>query len=143
MQAEGISGRCASDDDAELSLWLTTDRILQRLNRQFRHINKPTDVLSFPQVEAKGERRKAKGETDNSSALRPSSFALHLGDVVISLPTAQRQAEEQGWSLEEEVEWLTVHGVLHLLGYNDETKRERERMLWRQERILKDLRGRE
>ncbi len=64
-----------------------------------------------------------------------------IGDVVISLPTARRQALKQGWSFEEEIAWLVVHGVLHLLGYNDETKLEREKMLKRQEEILMTLRG--
>lgn len=65
---------------------------------------------------------------------------VHLGDVVISLPTARRQAGEQGWSLEQEIAWLTVHGVLHLLGYEDETETAREKMLKRQEEILTMMR---
>jgi probable rRNA maturation factor len=125
LQAEGIK------DKVELSVWLTTDPTMQRLNRQHRRINQPTDVLSFPQIE--WTESVGKFEPANLPTSQPLT---HLGDVVISLPTAQRQAKKQGWSLEQEIAWLTVHGVLHLLGYNDETKLERDRMLKRQEEIL-------
>jgi len=125
LQAEGIERL----HHVELSLWLTTDRIIQRLNRQHRRIDKPTDVLSFPQIEPLGQ-------WVNGSM----GQWVHLGDVVISLPTARRQAGEQGWSLEQEIAWLTVHGVLHLLGYEDETETAREKMLKRQEEILTMMR---
>jgi probable rRNA maturation factor len=76
------------------------DDFIQDLNREYRQKDHPTDVLSFPQ--------------DPQSGI--------LGDVVISVPTAQRQAEGRGHLLEEEIEWLFLHGSLHLLGYDDETE---------------------
>ncbi len=85
------------------------DRTVRRLNRDFRDRDKATDVLSFPGEE--------------------SPEGRHLGDIVISIPTAERQAEERGATLEEEVKLLLLHGVLHCLGYDHETDRgEMERL---------------
>lgn len=77
------------------------DRAVRRMNRDFRGKDKPTDVLSFP------------GEA--------SPEGRHLGDIVISIPTARRQAAERGASLEDEVRLLLLHGVLHCLGHDHET----------------------
>lgn len=85
------------------------DRTVRRLNRDFRDKDKATDVLSFPGEE--------------------SPEGRHLGDIVISIPTAERQAEERGATLEDEVKLLLLHGVLHCLGYDHETDRgEMERL---------------
>ncbi len=100
---------------AELSVLLCDDRVIRSLNREHRNKDKPTDVLSFPQVEF----------------LHPEQPVIDLqlellGDVVISLDTAQRQAIGRGRTLLEEVRFLLAHGVLHLLGYdhmNPEDKR--------------------
>lgn len=97
LRREGIEG------DAEISLVLCDDPFIQSLNAQYRGMDKPTDVLSFGQ-----------GEPGNP-------FPLILGDIVISLPTAARHAEKARWPLENEIILLTVHGGLHLLGYDDET----------------------
>lgn len=86
-------------DDPEISIVLCDDAFIQSLNGQYRGQEKPTDVLSFAQEDP------------------------HLlGDIVISLPMAARQAQAAGWSLESEVALLGVHGLLHLLGYDDETE---------------------
>ena len=77
------------------------DRTVRRLNRDFRGKDKATDVLSFPGEE--------------------SPEGRHLGDIVISIPTAQRQAASRGAALEEEVKLLLLHGVLHCLGHDHET----------------------
>ena len=87
-------------DDLELSVVLTTDEEIHVLNRDYRGMDRPTDVLSFSMREGIGL------ETPL------------LGDVVISLETAQRQADEKGWSLEEEFGFLLLHGILHLAGYD-------------------------
>lgn len=79
------------------------DRAMQRLNRDFRGKDKPTDVLSFPGEE--------------------SPEGRHLGDIVISIPTAERQAAERGATLLDEVKLLLLHGVLHCLGHDHETDR--------------------
>lgn len=82
----------------EISLVLCDDAFIQSLNLDHRGKDKPTDVLSFPQGDA-----------------------VVLGDIVISLDTAARQAQSAGWSHLDEVILLAIHGVLHLLGYDDET----------------------
>ena len=91
--------------DAVLSLLLTDDDEIQSLNEQYRGKDKPTDVLSFSQ--------------GTPSALRFSE-TFPLGDIVISVPTAERQAEELEVTLAEEILRLSIHGLLHLLGYEHE-----------------------
>ena len=95
---------------------------MRRLNRQYRDKDRTTDVLAF--------------------AMRESSSPVSalLGDVVISLPTARRQAEEGGRSLSEELAWLLIHGVLHLCGYDHErSPAEARRMKLRERRVLREL----
>nr|WP_121011390.1 rRNA maturation RNase YbeY [Hydrogenivirga caldilitoris] len=94
--------------DSELSILITTDEEIRELNKAYRGKDEPTDVLSFPIGEKVGDR-------------------LILGDVVISLDTANRQALEWGCGLDEEVERLLAHGIIHLLGYDHELGGEEER----------------
>ena len=82
-----------------VSLSFVGDAEIRRLNRRFRHKDKPTDVLSFPLRQPGPDRH------------------FHLGDIVISVPRAKAQAKELGHSLSHELEYLTVHGFLHLLGF--------------------------
>jgi rRNA maturation RNase YbeY len=98
--------------DNELSLLLTGDRRIKELNRDFRHKNRPTDVLSFPQIEALDGKVRA-------NPLQPPEVEV-IGDVVISIETAARQADEIGQSIEVRLRALLVHGLLHLLGYDHE-----------------------
>ena len=86
---------------------LISDRRMRALNRQFRGIDKVTDVLSFP-------------SKDRSAASAPSAAGF-LGDIVIAEGMAKRQAKEHGHSLKIEVQTLALHGLLHLLGYDHET----------------------
>ena len=90
---------------AELSLALVENREIARLNKRYRHKPKPTDVLSFP--------------TDGASEGRTRL----LGDVVISVDKAAEQAEAGGWTLNQEIDRLLIHGILHLLGYDHERSR--------------------
>jgi probable rRNA maturation factor len=92
----------------ELSLRLTTDAEIQALNAQFRHQDQPTDVLSFAAMEVEVP----------TLADNPADLALYLGDIVISVDTAARQAPEHGYSLRKELAWLASHGLLHLLGWD-------------------------
>ncbi len=105
---------------AELSVALVDDVQIHALNRRYRTVDRPTDVLSFPAGEAPA--------LDEAPAL--------LGDVVISLETAWRQAAEFGHSPEREVGYLTAHGVLHLLGFDHETDEERVAMRRLEEEAL-------
>ncbi len=108
--------------NTELSILVTGDEDIRELNRKYRGKDKPTDVLSFPMGEEFGGR-------------------LILGDIVISLDTAQRQAEELGDTLESVVEKLLIHGIVHLLGYNHEIGgEEEERFRKLEESISAELR---
>lgn len=94
--------RALGRQDDELSILLVDDATIKNLNQQHRNIDAATDVLSFPQME-------------------DDEFISHiLGDVVISVETARRQAAEHHFSLEQELVLLLVHGLLHLLGYDHE-----------------------
>ncbi|MBE3585544.1 rRNA maturation RNase YbeY [Desulfofundulus thermocisternus] len=108
--------------DAEVSLVFVDDDYIHRLNREYRGVDRPTDVLSFALQE--GEPMPAAGEE------------ILLGDVVISLEMARRQSEEYGHSFEREVAFLIVHGVLHLLGYDHQTEEQRRAMREKEETIM-------
>ena len=118
LQAEN----CA--DDVELSVVLTDDEAISELNKVYRDIDGPTDVLSFAQAE---------GEED----FDVESEEKLLGDVVISVETAKRQAEAAGNSMEDEIDMLLVHGILHLLGYDHAEPEEAEKMFSRQAELLR------
>ena len=107
--------------DAEISLVFCGDDFIQELNRDYRQKDQPTDVLSFPQ--------------DPNSGV--------LGDVVLSVPTAAQQATAHGHPLEDEIAWLFLHSLLHLLGYEDETDEQAEEMNERARRALRRMQNAE
>jgi probable rRNA maturation factor len=111
-------------DDAELSVVLVGDRAIQALNRQYMGKDRPTDVLSFPLGDA-------------PTADQPRL----LGDVVISLPTAARQARGRKRPLLAEARFLLAHGLLHLLGYDHATAREKRRMDAATRRLVRAAKG--
>jgi probable rRNA maturation factor len=108
---------------AELSVVLTVDAKIRELNRAYRGSDAATDVLSFSQGE---------GE----AFARPEGVEPHIGDVVISLETARRQAAEYAVPLQNELAHLLVHGVLHLLGYDHESAGDAKIMRAREDAIL-------
>ncbi len=108
-----------------MGILFTTDDGIRHYNQQFRHVDAPTDVLSFELNE------------DDDFA---SDDANELGDIVISLETARRQAVDHGWELQEEVAHLAVHATLHLCGHDHEESAEAEAaMRAREERYLGPL----
>jgi len=109
-------------DDRDLSIACESDEAVQELNQQYRGINQPTDVLSFPS-----------GEVD------PHSGRVYLGDVIISLPAVSRQAQDLGHDFQTELAAVVIHGILHLAGYDHSRKAEKEEMFALQERILAGL----
>lgn len=117
--------KAADEPRAEVSVDLIGDRRMRRLNRCYRGIDSTTDVLAFPMREAGGP---------------PSPL---LGDVVISVPRAARQAAEREHSLDHELATLLIHGVLHLLGFDHERSEYEARRMRRKEsailRVLKPL----
>jgi len=117
------------EPSAEMNVLLVGDRRMRRLNRRFRHKDRTTDVLAFAFREARAPHRFHRS-------------AAHLGDVVIALPTAQRQARTAGYPLEEEVVTLLIHGVLHLCGYDHERSRAEASRMQKKERQLRRSLGR-
>ena len=107
--------------DCEVSILLTDDAEIQVLNCQYRHIDAPTDVLAFAMREGIG------------GDLNPQL----LGDLVISVPTAQRQSIAHGHSLDIELAILSVHGTLHLLGYDHQTPEQAEIMFGKQAELFR------
>lgn len=101
---------------AEVSVSFVDNEAIHKLNLEYREKDKPTDVLSFPMWE--------KEELSDGSAL--DGHAVTLGDIIISAEKAKSQAEEYGHSLEREICFLSVHSILHLLGYDHETSEEDE-----------------
>jgi probable rRNA maturation factor len=112
--------RCLDLDHAELSVALTNDREIHELNRVFRNRDQPTDVLAFAMRE--GEKPEARPVGDDHPL-----FEI-LGDVVISVETARRQASMRGHDLAREVRELLAHGILHLVGFDHQTKAEARAM---------------
>lgn len=109
----------------EVTVVVTNDERVRELNRRYRGVDSPTDVLAFGGV--------AEGFVE-APELPP-----YLGDVIISYPRVQAQAEEQGHSPDEELALLVIHGVLHLLGYDHESSEEKAVMWARQKEILRHL----
>lgn len=123
-QAAFLTLSAHKSEDYELSILLTNDDHIAELNQEYRSIDSPTDVLAFPML-----------ENDENSLINSKI----LGDVVISLETAERQAIAENHSFEEEVASLTVHGVLHLLGYDHHTPEEARKMFSEQTAILQKM----
>jgi len=111
----------------ELTLVLTDDQGIQALNRDFLGEDAPTDVLSFSAQE------------DGGPFVAALEASAYLGDVIISYPRAAEQAAEQGHPVEQELDLLVVHGVLHLLGYDHAGEEEKAVMWARQDDILRSL----
>jgi len=126
-------------DDVELSLVLVSDRRMRALNRRYRKKDRPTDVLAFPMWEGRPPRRRSAAPAASVAARSWRSGVL-IGDVVISVPMARRQAAELGHGLREELRRLLVHAVLHLLGFDHERgPRDAARMAQKEQAILKTL----
>ena len=118
-------------DAVEVALVITDDEAVQALNRDYRGIDAPTDVLSFAAQED------AAGEPDlDLPADLAAEIDRHLGDVIIAYPYAAHQAERFGNSVGAELRLLAIHGTLHLLGYDHATPEEEDAMWAEQEAIL-------
>ena len=125
--------------EAEVNITLVEDDTILKLNKEFRDIAKSTDVLSFPMLEFP---KPADYDILNGSAepyFHPDSGELILGDVVISVPTTIRQAQEYEHEVKREYAFLIAHSMLHLLGYDHLTEQEAKQMEEKQEKILKKL----
>ena len=119
--AEAVMAAEGCHPDAELSVVIGDDSRIRGLNRRYKRKDTATDVLAFAQGES------------------PSRAGPLLGDVVISVETAARQAKERGHGLAHELAILLAHGILHLTGWSDETPAEQRRMMRRTEQVLKQI----
>jgi probable rRNA maturation factor len=124
LQHQGVTEPCG------LVVVVTGDETLHQLNRRHRGVDEPTDVLAFP--------HQTEGPPPFVFVDAPG-FPRYLGDVIISLPRAKAQAVEAGNELSAELQLLVIHGVLHLLGYDDETTSSRARMWRAQQGVLDEV----
>ncbi len=125
LDAEGVNTACI------ISVVLTNDDGIHRVNFEFRGVDRPTDVLSFPMNEL------SPGEFDAELCERDmDSGAVLLGDMMISIPRCEAQGEEFGHGYERELMYLTVHSVLHLLGYDHVDEGEMKRQMRTREKTI-------
>ena len=125
-------------EDAELSIVLVSDGRIRALNRRYRKKDSATDVLAFPLESEGGGPSRLRRRSVRSFRKAHGQPPWVLGDVVISLATARRQAQDFGHGFHQEVVRLVVHGVLHLLGYDHERgTREAARMAGEERRVLR------
>jgi probable rRNA maturation factor len=122
-KAVAAAAQAASTPRAELAIVLTDDSAIRALNRQWRGLDKPTNVLSFPSQTPRGRHNRVG----------------HIGDIVIAYQTTAREAKSEGKPLGDHLSHLAVHGFLHLLGYDHETDRDAEAMERMEIRILARL----
>jgi len=126
---EGVDLPC------EVNVLITSDRVIREYNRKFRDIDKATDVLSFPMLEytMPGWVNRIDSETDRDTGVLP------LGDIIISIGKARKQAKGYGHTLEHETTYLIIHSVLHLLGY-DHIERPMEKLMrFREKQIMNEM----
>lgn len=117
------------DTECEVSLSFVNDDEIREINASFRNIDKSTDVLSFPQIDY---------DVDEV-VMTNENGEIVLGDIIISVDTAKRQAEEYGHSLKREICFLTCHSMLHLLGYDHMTEEDEKEMFAKQRDILEKV----
>ena len=117
------------DPQCEISLSIVNNDEIQEINKQYRNIDAPTDVLSFPLLTFEEGEQADVNENDE----------IMLGDIIISIEKAISQAEEYGHGLKRELAFLTTHSMLHLMGYDHMEDEEREEMFAKQEAILNNL----
>jgi probable rRNA maturation factor len=122
LHAAQVTLEIGNSRDLDVSIVIGNDELLKRLNRKYRNIDAATDVLSF-----------------STSELDPDTGSIYLGDVVISLPFAEAQAEAGGHPLGDELQLLVVHGILHLLGYDHLEQVDKVKMQAAQDMVLHHL----
>ena len=131
-----LEGIAAGDTDFALELILVDEEEIRRLNREVRGVDRVTDVLSFPSLDGiKGEFLSA----DNYADELDEEDRLYLGSIAICEKRAKEQAEEYGHPYARELNYLTVQGVLHCLGYDHETEEEKREMREQEEAIMQRM----
>ncbi|GGH26697.1 rRNA maturation RNase YbeY [Paenibacillus segetis] len=128
------AGVAESVTEGEVALTFVDDEAIHQLNRDYRGIDRPTDVLSFAMNESLDEELDIVYELEEGEEL--DEPAVMLGDIIISVDRAQLQAQEYGHSLKREIGFLFLHGFLHLLGYDHQDEISEAEMMGKQEAIL-------
>ena len=119
------------DSKLYITVTFTNPENIQKINKEYRNIDKPTDVLSFPMFE--------KEELDKK--IQENDFPCQdiLGDIVISIPKVEEQAKEYGHSFERELSYMLVHGFYHLMGYDHMEEKDKQVMRTKEEKVLETL----
>ncbi|MCI8429274.1 MAG: rRNA maturation RNase YbeY [Lachnospiraceae bacterium] len=125
--------------EAEVSILLTSDEKIHRLNLEYRGIDRPTDVLSFPQIEYENPADLSMAEEQGTECFNPDTGELFLGDIIISLDRVKEQAANYGHSTRREFAFLVAHSMFHLLGYDHMTEEDARDMEARQDLVLLHL----
>ena len=128
--------QCYKEENLEnsklfITITLTNPENIQKINKEYRNIDKPTDVLSFPMFEKK--------ELDKKIADNDFEYEDILGDIIISIERVKEQAEEYGHNFERELSYMVVHGFYHLMGYDHIKEEDKNIMRPKEEKILKTL----
>ncbi|MFR8103930.1 MAG: rRNA maturation RNase YbeY [Clostridia bacterium] len=135
-QIEKVLGACFKEERLEelnlaVSITLTEESYIQQINKHYRNIDKATDVLSFPMFE--------KEEIEQLKKQGKSEIEDVLGDIVISIPQVEKQANEYGHSFQREFSYMLVHGFYHLMGYDHIQEGDKKKMRPKEEAILQIL----
>ena len=131
------AGKVEGVTDGEVDLTFVDDDQIHELNKEYRGIDRPTDVLSFAMNEGTEEELQIIYDLDDEDEL--GNVPDVLGDIIISVPRAKLQSEEYGHSLERELGFLFVHGFLHLLGYDHQDEESEAVMMGKQEAVLAEV----
>ena len=140
--AEDVIAFCLSHEnfpyEAEVNLTLTDNEEIHRINLEYRQIDRPTDVLSFPMADYPVPGDFSDIEERDPDAFHPETGELILGDIIISMDKVKEQAKAYGHSNTRELAFLVAHSMLHLMGYDHMVDEERKVMEAKQEEILKN-----
>ncbi|MDF2887355.1 MAG: hypothetical protein K0R23_1740 [Lacrimispora sp.] len=122
--------------EAEINVLITDNEDIRQINQEYRNIDSPTDVLSFPMIEYEKPSDFDHLEEAGYDSFNPETGELLLGDIVVSVDKVEEQAEKYGHSIERELAFLIAHSMLHLFGYDHMEEDERLVMEQKQEEIL-------
>lgn len=147
LEYEEIMGRVMKESleftkcpyEVEISILLTDNEGIKKINQEFRNVDAPTDVLSFPMADYDEPGDFSEMEDSKDEYFNPDTGELMLGDIIISVDKVLEQAEKYGHSKERELAFLTAHSMLHLVGYDHMVEEERRIMEQKQEDILQLL----
>lgn len=133
MVLNRVINKCFEEENLKnlyISITLTNPENIQKINKEYRNIDRATDVLSFPMFEKNEIKEVCKMNMEGQEV---------LGDVIISIEQVQKQAEEYGHSFERELAYMAVHGFYHLMGYDHMEENEKKEMREKEENILSKL----